>query len=97
MGFFDSIKKAVGGAPQSAPPVAKTQPSMLAAQHPMPAAKAAIDTTAGFDWDRRRGRVLSTPCSTWRSRRRDGRSTDESRARRCRRGMASAIVRTGRT
>ena len=51
MGFFDSIKKAVGGAPQSAPvPVAKTQPSMIAAQHPLPAAKASLDT-AGFDWD----------------------------------------------
>jgi hypothetical protein len=51
MGLFDSIKKAVGGAPQSAPvPAAKTQPSMPGAKQPPPAAQPALDT-AGFDWD----------------------------------------------
>ncbi len=56
MGLFDSIKKAVGGAPQSpAAPPAKAQPAAPAPQPAarQPAAPAAqpVFDTAGFDWD----------------------------------------------
>ena len=51
MGFFDSIKKAVGGAQQASTlGHAKTEPQVAIPQSP-PATRPAVDT-AGFEWDR---------------------------------------------